>query len=460
MNKNKLSVYLHFFTFGVFLILISPSFLSEGMFLDGLWYSSIAKNMALGHGSFWIPSFSATINHEFYSHPPLAFFLQSFFFRIFGYSYHIDKLYSLFTILLTTFLIVKIWQHLKFKNAWIAVFIWFTIPIIFWTATNNMLENTLTVFTTLSVLFFLKSNDKNKTFFILLTGISITLGILSKGLVALFPIALPLFYFLVNKNNSVWNMLLETFALVIISILPLILLYKFNNQAHIFFENYYKNQLIKSFNYENVNTRFYILFQTLLQLVFPISLILILMTLKKIKKLKVDLEFKNSIFFLLIAVSASLPLMISLKQSTQYLIPSMPFFSICFAIIINQFFNLFEIKRDIFIKFTSILIVCLGLLLNILNFGKIGRDKEILTQTHQIIDKLPPNSIVNTNREICTNYSFIAYFSRYNNISFYVDDKNKYEFMILNRNSKNKFVNYEQYFETKNYTIYKLSRKN
>lgn len=84
-----------FFITGIFFILICPNFLTEGMFMDGLMYSAISKNLANGIGTFWNPYLSETLFPEFHEHPPLAFGIQSIFYNLFGESFYVEK-YILF----------------------------------------------------------------------------------------------------------------------------------------------------------------------------------------------------------------------------------------------------------------------------------------------------------------------------------------------------------------------------
>src|SRR4051812_22549428 len=63
---------------------IMPRLAQRGMFVDGLTYASIARNLAEGRGSFWSPSYTATIYPEFHEHPPLGLWLQSLWFRVLG----------------------------------------------------------------------------------------------------------------------------------------------------------------------------------------------------------------------------------------------------------------------------------------------------------------------------------------------------------------------------------------
>ena len=133
--KSK-SIYL--LIFGLFLCLISPLLLSDGMFLDGIIYASVSKNLSQGIGTFWNPHFTDTRYAEFHEHPPLVFGLLSIFYRIFDDHVYVEKIYSLSTILIQAVLIHLIWKKIKINNeSWIPILIWFCFPFISWTATNK-----------------------------------------------------------------------------------------------------------------------------------------------------------------------------------------------------------------------------------------------------------------------------------------------------------------------------------
>ena len=48
-------------TLSMFVALILPTLLQDGMFMDGLFYASVSKNLADGIGTFWFPHFSQTL---------------------------------------------------------------------------------------------------------------------------------------------------------------------------------------------------------------------------------------------------------------------------------------------------------------------------------------------------------------------------------------------------------------
>jgi len=101
---------------GVFLLIVYQDLLSNGMFLDGLIYSTVSKNLANGLGTFWNPHFTSTCLPEFHEHPPLVFGIQSLFFRLFGDSMYVERLYVFITMCISAFSIHLLWKLLFRKD--------------------------------------------------------------------------------------------------------------------------------------------------------------------------------------------------------------------------------------------------------------------------------------------------------------------------------------------------------
>ena len=172
MSKKSIPYFI--IVFALLLGVSAPALFSDGMFMDGLIYATVAKNLANGIGTFWYLQFSETLFPAFHEHPPLAIAMQSVLFRIFGDSIYIERFYSLFTFIITGFIIFFIWKQVSGKKntslAWLPLFFWISIPLTTWSCANNMLENTLMIFTSLSILFALKSLDNRQYLYIFLSG--------------------------------------------------------------------------------------------------------------------------------------------------------------------------------------------------------------------------------------------------------------------------------------------------
>ncbi len=103
------------FTAAVLVALVLPILLQDGMFMDGLLYACVSKNLADGHGTFWFPHFSKAMHTFFDQQPPLGFGIQAVFFKVFGDSIYVERGYSFVMAILNAILISVLWKTV-FKN--------------------------------------------------------------------------------------------------------------------------------------------------------------------------------------------------------------------------------------------------------------------------------------------------------------------------------------------------------
>ena len=97
-------------TITVFVSLLIPALVQDGMFLDGITYAAISKNMANGYGSFFNPHYTKILYPEFHEHPPLVFIVQSGFFKLFGDAFYTERIFSLCIAILTVIGITQCWR--------------------------------------------------------------------------------------------------------------------------------------------------------------------------------------------------------------------------------------------------------------------------------------------------------------------------------------------------------------
>jgi 4-amino-4-deoxy-L-arabinose transferase-like glycosyltransferase len=447
------------FAVGVFLLIIYQDILSNGMFLDGLIYSTVSRNMASGIGTFWNPHFSSTLMIEFHEHPPLAFGIQSLFFLIFGESRLVERFYSILTVMVTGILIVKIWKITGYKHGWLPVFIWLITPTVFWTSYNNLLENTLTVFTSLSILFLLNHEKNQKIYFLLLSGFMLSLGFLTKGFVAFFPWSFPFLLWMILRKKSFGMMCADTALVIASSVIPLVLLIFCFPAARFSLVQYIDNQVINSIrNVVTVNSRFNILIRLISEIAPAAILSLLIVISSRIRKSPGSIRAENlkkSVLFICLGLTGVLPIMISMKQSGFYILPVYPYFAIGFAIIMYPFIDQYLMKLNFkslpffFFKLLAYGLLLLGLVLSVAFSKGYSRDKEKIKDTCEIIEVIPRGAIININPEMYEDWSLHAYYGRFKNISLDRDLKNRREYLLI----KNEF-----YSDTLNfrYNIVKL----
>ncbi|MEO6903536.1 MAG: glycosyltransferase family 39 protein [Bacteroidia bacterium] len=459
----------YLFVIGIFLILISPTILSDGMFMDGLMYSTIAHNLSSGIGSFWNLHFTSTCLTEFHEHPPLAFKLQSIFITFFGESRYFDKLYSLLTFVIVGFITLKTWKKLGLKNGWLPLLIWFSIPLVSWAASNNMLENTLTIFTSLSVLLYLKYQNENKYIFIFFAGIMLALGFLTKGFVAFFPWSFPFLLWLLNRKESFLNMILDSMWLFLATIIPLVILILLSPEAKISLQKYLDIQVLNSLkNIKTVDSRLFIINRLFSELGPAIALCVVFLIWGWRKHFPINTlksNYNTALLFIMLGLTGVFPIMISMKQSGYYILATFPFFAIGISILIiplieflfdNEFY---ETKGFLFFKRVSYGIFIIGLILPLYFVNNIGRDETQVKDMYTIIEKIPAGTIINILPNMWEEWGLHGYYARYKSISLDPNLDNKREYLLIQNNKISDtaiFTSYKKIeLQTTDYQLYK-----
>ncbi|MEQ8907732.1 MAG: glycosyltransferase family 39 protein [Vicingaceae bacterium] len=441
----------------LFLMILSPQLFSEGMFMDGIYYATIARNMAEGIGTFWDPTFTQTLGKHFYDHPPLAFGFQSLFFTVFGDHFWVERLYSFLCYVLTALLMLYTWTLIAPKTIlkWgvISLFLWISIPKVIWGAPNNLLENTSMIFVLLSVILQIKHLKKSSFTKLFIAGVLLFAGFLTKGFTALFPLSFPFFYALINRS---WKGIVLQYLAILIGLLtPLLLLWLFSSEGIKALENYLNIQVLASLKgVQSVDSRFYILRRFFEEILVILLLCVLVWSLVKYWKKKRP-SFHRTYFWPLIlcGLSGVLPIMISLKQSTFYIIPTFSLFCLAASLFLAPRLQVLfaeihlksKAKKAFGIMSSVLLLLAFGL--NYHNFGQLKRDKDKLSDIKKIIAELPSESIVQCGIELQREWSYYAYFYRYGKISLSKEEQN---YLIKAKGDKS---------ETEEFKHYKLGLK-
>lgn len=428
----------------VFLCLLFPTLVQDGMFLDGVTYSAISKNMANGYGSFWNPHYTNILYSNFHEHPPLVFIIQSCFFKVFGDAFYTERIFSLFIAVLTVIGITLCWRLFTDKTelkeyGWLPVLLWLSVPLVSWSYKNNLLENTMGVFTVFAVFFILKSLLENRIIFLLLGSVLIVLAFLSKGFTGIFPIVVPILFAFIYKpprHTILYSFYLILFTAIVSYLFSIVFPELKNNIT-----DYLHQQLLPALNNQReitTNNRFTIILNLVIELSFPIILLVYFAIKQRLKNGKV-VFFKNnkSLIFLLIALCASIPLMISLKQRKFYLIPSIPFYILSISFFVAPFLkeklDTLSISTLKWMKRASFTAVSIVLMLSVFQFGKFSRDEEKLTDIYAISRTIPEGTVISTTKNLWGDWSLVAYMSRIGNLS--LDCDGKHEYLLMENNN-------------------------
>jgi 4-amino-4-deoxy-L-arabinose transferase-like glycosyltransferase len=441
-TKGYKGIYIYFLVAGVFLIIVSYSLFSDGMFLDGVLYSTMAKNEARGLGTFWQPHMSETIFPVFVNHPPLAFGLESLFFRILGDSRFVERIYSLLTIILTGLIIVMIWKSLGKKSSlgWLPILLWIAIPSVTWATVNNMLENTMGIFICLSVLFYIKSLRSHRVLLIFLSGLMLSFGFLTKGFVTFFPLTFPFFFWLFTRKTTFRHVFIDSSLLLISAVLPLVLVYSLMAEARLVLPEYLRITFDLTVNSATKDSRFFIVNRLFMELLPDIGVILLFLLVCRRKNLSLNQLTENrslALSFFCLGLSGVLPIMITRVQSGYYLLTSLPFFAISFGLMVLPLVEKiiekinFRSSGYTLFKLTGITLFLTGICLSAIFSGHINRDQNKIKDMRVIAGIIPENSVVNILPPMCTDWSLHVYYARYRNISLDWDLNNRHGYLLI-----------------------------
>ncbi len=191
LTRNKKFQLSILFVIASFLIFFS---LGKNHFIpwDEAIYAKISKNMVESHNYLsmnWLPG------KVWYEKPPLYMWLASFVMSVAGFGELAARLPSAILGLLTVLLVYLIGTRLFNKTAGFisALSILTNIHFLYYSRAS-MLDVSVTFFITLSLYFYLKYLEKERWMFIILSGISFGLGVMTKGVVGFIPLEIILFF--------------------------------------------------------------------------------------------------------------------------------------------------------------------------------------------------------------------------------------------------------------------------
>ncbi len=419
------------------------------MFMDGTIYAAVASNLSQGNGTLWEMKFSETLMNPFYEHPPLAIWMESIFHRLFVDSFLSERFYSLLVWFINGWLIIGIWKKLKpdSKIAWVPLFLWICIPMVAWSFSNNMLENTMGIFVSASVLFFLNGMKEKVVLWNILSGVMLTLAFLSKGFVGLFPFALPVIYILFFfKERAFTKHLLSGISMLLgfgISMLPFVL----NEASYAFISTYFDHQVRNSVEHiQTVAHRFKILEYFILQTLIPLVIAVLVFFVMR-NKLKLSDQNRNwSLLFIVLALCGVLPIMISLKQRDFYILTVYPFIAIAIALYMeNGFERLHEKIAQRISKPTVIVIpmvvVAIGLSAVSTQFYK--RDQELVMGVEKLAESQFAGQTLDCSNNIRYGWGTMAYLSRYAKISVWRDHPSAHKIMLVNEGEEGEALQFD-----------------
>lgn len=427
-----------------------PTLIQDGMFMDAMLYTSVSHNLSLGIGTFWFPQFSehnlAGLS-SFHEQPPLVFGIQSLFYKLLGDNMYVERFYTFLTMCITAVLIIFLWKEIFRKQenlkklAWLPLILWITIPVCFWSYSNNMHENTMSIFTLCSAIFIYKAfrTEKHQSILLILSGIFIFLASFSKGIPGFFPIAIPFLHWLTIRDSKLSKALLQTLVIIFVPFVIYLILFLIPESKESLSNYLFKRALHRINEAPTVDNRFYILWRLFTELIPQLGLVLIFVIVAKLKKIKVlySKQKQQAVFFILVGLSASAPLMLTMVQKGFYFVPALPFFAIGLSVLIAPIvFNLIERINMQSKKYVIFLLLNLSLFIGIVAFavmqkGKFSRKKKMHHDVYLIGAYVPEQITISIPSEMWNEWDLQCNFVRYYNIS--LETSNKKDYFILDR---------------------------
>jgi 4-amino-4-deoxy-L-arabinose transferase-like glycosyltransferase len=331
-----------------------------------------------------------------------------------------------------------------------------------------MLENTLSIFTTASVFFYIKGHQRKELFFVCISGLMLALGFLTKGFVTFFPLVLPFLFWFFQRQTNKKTAFIETSILILFSVGALAMLFLYP-EARENIDKYFYKQVVNSLkNVITVNSRFKIVERMFLEILPSLIIASVFMIYAFIKKISIKLpnkDFQLGSIFICLGLSGVLPIMISLKQSGFYILATFPFFAIGISILISPLTNsVFDGQKKTAVNFkilkiTSVLVFAIGLVMTLTYGKKIGRDEVKLNAVKEISSYIDRNSIISIDPSLFNDWTLHGYFQRHKNISLDADLKKMHTYLLRSK-IENSNILRPQYSSVKlitdEYQLYKL----
>lgn len=325
----------------IFLI-IAPLF-QKGLFIDGYLYKTVAINFSRGDSTFWHMKFTNTIMPDFFEQPPFFFCANGWWFRLFGNAFFADKLFTVFLLGITFYLLYKLLRLLVGNSPYLFItLLFFTllVQVWCWTFVNQVIETLVIPLSLGGTYFFVHWLKRTLTIFhtylyALAFGLICYLLFLTKGFQSVFIAVLPMGALLVLHGKK--RLLL--FATLAYSFLAVLLVYTlfYDTGGQYWFSHYIQKRLYASLNNVGATTtnHFDIIFRTFTELLGPLGVTAVLLFFIRYKKgYPWRLLFKRlkhspyALLFFFTALAGSFPFAITLEQRGFYLSPSFAFYTL------------------------------------------------------------------------------------------------------------------------------------
>lgn len=407
-----------------------PVLFMQGMFMDGLIYSTVARNMTQSTEALHC-FVSETYLNPFYEQPPLSMLLESVLIQAVGELFFVDRLFGFVALFISMYFLFRITQlfRAQFHFAVLPLLFFLMIPVVDWSFKNGMLENWMCAFTTSASYFLLHDLvvERRRLIHQMIAATLITAAFLTKGFPGLFPLGVPFIYNLAVQRN-VQKSILDSSRFLLWFLVILGVSFLFFPSLRIYFQSYLQAQVFSSIGgNREVDGHFFILKRVPQELIplFALS-VLVYVYAKLVYKIMFSRVYHRSstLLFLFIALSASLPIMISPKQSGYYVLCSYPFLALFFSSLLSERIHvivshLLQERRIKILLVASYVVIVFSLGMMIYNYKNFYRDQEKIELVDEVSLLVGNEKKLSIDWNLQSDYSMNCYFYQRHYVSTY-----------------------------------------
>ncbi len=299
------------------LLLLAGAF-APVMFVDGVTYATIARNLAEGQGTWFALHYTETLAPSFFGHPPLWIWIESIFFSVLGDQVWVEKGVSL---LFFSLYLLALWRAVGSRSLWLAI-LPLSVGLFWWIPGQNLMEIPLAA-GLLWLTHRAEQMERNPNLaWLCVQGLGFTALLLIKGPVAggLLP---GMMAFALAKKQPWFSVIRSIFFLVGIPVLVISGLCWLYPPAWHYAQQYVNQQLYGSALVEKTAPhRWYILERLFLEWL-PLLVFLCLLAWKVPASVWRSVPWKKIWPWWWIGLASILPFLLIEKQSHFYLFPGL-----------------------------------------------------------------------------------------------------------------------------------------
>lgn len=440
--------------------------------MDGIEDALLAKSLYQGISSFLAPqSYAGSYS---WGTPPLGLYMLSVCYKIFGDAYFVERFFSFGCALAQLGLITVLWKtifnKIEFvkKYTWLPGLLWIISPLIGWSYSSNLLDAPMALFTTAAIIVSVNYcyHQTNLILSSAMVAAFIFLAFITKGPVALFVFAAPILF--VSASSSYTLKRATSFLLLQLFFFATIFVLVFSFAAPRTFLTHYIEQQLKPALGSNGFARdawYTILVEFVKATSFYLIGAAVLFLLRK-KVAPKNSGFSKSWWrFISLGLCGSLPIIISAKQKSFYLLPAMVPIAVGFAIYLIPLLEWLKEKTskqvllwlEIFAKTGSAITILVCIFLSISTYGEIIHDGDMLNDLKQTDALLKNEKLISADSAFYGEWSLQAYSLRLYDRRICTSDCDSHFYITRPGHGSIKFpANAAKIFSGKSFDLYRI----